>query len=156
MVYPKGESTEARPGHCPLGFALAVGFATCVCGCLIASLAAPPQQTAARLAVLALIIGGFAAVVRNLPGSLLTAVIAWSMYLGFLVDQAGELRWHGGTDLLRLGVLVAAAVAGSGRWPVRDLLSARHAHGRVRTFGSPEWRPRTAVRAPGDRAQRAH
>jgi hypothetical protein len=115
--------TERHSPQVPLGFALAAGFATSVVGCLLASLAAPPRETAARLVAVALIVTGFAAAIRNLPAAVLTAGMAWSIYLGFLVGRAGELHWHGGVDALRLGTLIVAALAGSARWWITDFVS---------------------------------
>jgi hypothetical protein len=109
---------------CPMGIALAAGFATAAAGCLLAALASPPHEPGPRLVVLALAVAGFAAAVRNLTAALLTAGIAWSMYLGFLVGHAGELRWHGGADLMPLGVLVAAALLGAARGLITGALSA--------------------------------
>jgi hypothetical protein len=116
-------AAEPRSGTCPLGIALAAGFATAAIGCLLASLASPPDEPAPRLLALALIIAAFAATVRNLTAALLTAGIAWSMYLGFLVDRAGELQWHGGVDLVRLGTLVLAALVGAAGWLIAGALA---------------------------------
>jgi hypothetical protein len=151
----EGKPAGRRPGACPLGFALAAGFTTSMVACLLASLAAPPHHATARLVVLALVIAGFAASVRSLPGAVLSAGMAWSMYLGFLVDQTGELRWHGVVDLVRLGVLVVVALAGSARWPITDLLSARSA---PRPAPGPRERPTppsSPVHPPGGPATRA-
>jgi hypothetical protein len=114
-------AAESRFGDFPLGIALAMGFAAAAVGCLLASLVSRPHEPAPRLVALALVVAGFAAACRNLTANLLTAGIAWSMYLGFLVGHAGELRWHGGVDLLRLGTLVVAAQLGSARWLIADL-----------------------------------
>ncbi|GAA2101221.1 hypothetical protein [Actinomadura alba] len=154
MVIHEGTADQPGRGVCPLGFALAAGFGTSVTGCVVAALAAPPYQTTTRLVVLALIVGGFATAIRNLPGAVLTAGMAWSMYLGFLVDQTGELRWHGGSDLLALGVVVAVALAGWGRWPITDLLTARPTPGRVPGPRGRPGPPSTVVRAPGEPAER--
>jgi hypothetical protein len=142
------------PGACPLGFALAAGFATSVMGCVVAALAAPPHDTTVRLVVLALIVGGFAATVRSLPGAALTAGMAWSMYLGFLVDQTGELHWHGGADLLALAVVVVAALAGWARWPVTDVVTPRPAAGRVPAPRGRPVPPPAGVRVPAEPAER--
>jgi hypothetical protein len=152
-----GKAVEPHPGDCPLGFALAAGFAVSVIGCLLASLAAPPHQTTTRLVVLALVMAGSAAAIRNLRGAVLTAGMTWSLYLGFLVDQTGELHWHGIADLVRLGVLIAVALAGSARWPINDRLSARSARWARRPEPGPRaWAtpPSSPVRAPGDSAER--
>lgn len=120
----RNEVAEPRSADCPLGIALAAGFTSAGVGCLLASMAFPPHEPSPRLLALALIVAGFAATVRNPAAALLTAGIAWSMYLGFLVGHAGELGWHGSVDLVRLGALVLAALIGTARWRVADALSA--------------------------------
>ncbi|MGH3391196.1 MAG: hypothetical protein ACRDOO_20190 [Actinomadura sp.] len=100
---------------------------TAVAGCLLAALTSAPSAATPRLVELSLVTAGFSALLRNPAAALLTAGMTWSVYLGFLVEHAGELRWHGGVDLLRLGALLAAALIGSARWPVAGLLSARSA-----------------------------
>jgi hypothetical protein len=105
-----------RLDGCPFGIALAAGFATAVAGSLLASLASAPNEATPRLVELSLVTAGSAIVLRNVAAALLTAGIAWSIYLGFLVGHAGELQWHGGIDLLRLGTLLGAALLGSAIW----------------------------------------
>ena len=48
----------------------------------------------------------------------LTAGIAWSFFVGFVIDRDGEVRWHGTADLVRLGVLIVAVLVGSAWWRV--------------------------------------
>jgi hypothetical protein len=118
---------DARRGESPLGIALAAGFAAAAVGCLLASLVSPPHEPTGRLVALVLFMAVFTTACRNLMANLLTAGIAWTMYLGFLVDREGELHWHGGIDLLRLGALLMAALVGSARWLIADLASAQPA-----------------------------
>jgi K+-sensing histidine kinase KdpD len=42
--------------------------------------------------------------------ALLLSVCAWLDFDGFVVGHEGTLRWHGTTDVLRVGVLVGCAV----------------------------------------------
>ena len=105
-------------GDCPLAFALAAGFAASTVGCFLASAAASPNDAGTRLAVLALVLAVYAAAVPNLPAAVLTAGIAWSFFLGFVIDRDGEMHWHGTADLARLGVLIVAVLAGSAWWMV--------------------------------------
>ncbi|KAB2349744.1 hypothetical protein [Actinomadura rudentiformis] len=88
---------------------------------MLASAVTPPPG--GQLAALATVLGVFAAVVRNLPAAVLTAVVAWSFYLGFLGEEAGEPSWHGAIDLLRLGMLILAVPAGSAHWLIRNVLT---------------------------------
>src|SRR5512144_2976332 len=102
-----------RTSRLDIGFGVAAGWVTVVVGCFVASWLYPPGAGADRLLVLAVFIGAFAAVVRDALAALVTAGLAWPFYLGFLVDRYGELRWHGGVDLLRLAVLVVASLIGA-------------------------------------------
>src|SRR5262245_10787717 len=123
------QSSFAAPARhlekCPFGIALAAGFMTAVTGCLLASLMSAPDEPTPRLVELSMITAGSSAVLRNPAAALLTAGITWLVYLGFLVEHAGELRWHGGVDLLRLGALITAALIGSAAWLINGLLSER-------------------------------
>lgn len=101
----------------PTPFGIAAGFVTVIAGSLVATVF-PEPATTQRLLVLALVIAGFSAIVRDSTAAIVTAGMAWPFYLGFLVDRYGELHWHSSVDLLRLGALRGAAVAGTavGRW----------------------------------------
>jgi len=82
-------------------------------GCLAITWVFPPHATTSRLIMLALVVGGLAAVVRNGTAAVVTAGLAFPFYLGFLLDREGELHWHGEADVLRLTVLVAASLVGT-------------------------------------------
>jgi len=103
----------------PLGINTAVG-AVVVVVCLVA----PPHLDAAgigaRLAVLAVGLAAFAASVADPVASLVTAGVAFLLLDGFVVGHAGDLAWHGDADLVRLGVLAGAALAGAAARSVRD------------------------------------
>jgi hypothetical protein len=116
-----------RLDTCPFGIALAAGFVITLVGSLLTSLTSAPDEATPRLVEMSFIIAGFSAALRNPGAALLTAGMTWMVYLGFLVEHAGELRWHGGVDLLRLSTLLAGALIGSARWPIAGLLSARSA-----------------------------
>ena len=102
----------------PLGIDTAVGAVVVVC------LVAPPHLDAAgigtRLAVLALGLAAFAASVADPVAALVTAGVAFLLLDGFVVGHGGDLAWHGDADLVRLGVLVAAALAGAVARSARD------------------------------------
>ena len=98
-------------GRYPTGAVIAVGFVTVVLGCLVVALVVPPPHATVRLILLALVVGGFAAMAGDRAAALATALLSFPFYLGFLVDRHGDLVWHGPVDLLRLAVLVGAAVA---------------------------------------------
>ena len=105
--------TVVRRAAYPTGVIVGIGFTTVVAGCLLAALAMPPQATTGRLVVLSVVVAGFAVVVRRASAALVTGAMSWPFYLGFLMDQHGELTWHGPVDLLRLAVLVGAALVGT-------------------------------------------
>ena len=52
-------------------------------------------------------------------GTVITAVLAFLMLNGFVVDQYAVLRWHGGPDVVRLVVLLGCAGASAA---ARELL----------------------------------
>lgn len=97
-------------GDRPFGVALATGSVVSVAGRLVASAFGTER---ARLTVLAVAVALFAITIRAALAAVLTAVIGWSLYLAFLVERAGEPRWHGGVDAWRL----AAGGWASCSWP---------------------------------------
>ena len=107
------------------GVLVAAGFAAVVAGSCAAALL-PPQLVAQRVAVLAAVVGVFAAFAGDIAAGLATAAIAWLFCNGFLVDRFGVLRWHGRVDLVRLGILCVVALVGTGLgWLIRTVRSAR-------------------------------
>lgn len=94
--------------------ASAVGFFVASAGTVPAGAAAwwSGEPTAA-LVVLGLVVSGYACAIRNLPGALVTALVCWMLLNSFVIHAHGELVWEGSADLLRLGVLAAAAVLGT-------------------------------------------
>jgi MFS family permease len=120
MQVSEGKSRVVRADGWPTSFYVAAGFVTVIAASFAATVF-PPSATADRLLMLAVIIAGFSAIVRDTLAALVTAGLAWAFYLGFLVDRYGELHWHGGIDVLRAAVLLAAALIGSslGRTLVR-------------------------------------
>ncbi|GAA4579695.1 hypothetical protein GCM10023194_05980 [Planotetraspora phitsanulokensis] len=92
---------------------VAAGFAVVVGGCLLATAIFSPGETTGRIAVLAVVLTVFAARTADPLAALATAVMGWLVATGFLVNHEGELRLAGWPDLLRLGVLVAAVMAGT-------------------------------------------
>jgi len=91
--------------------------------------AAPPHLdepgVAARLAVLALGVGAFAASVGDPAAAAVTAAVAFLLFDGFVVDSAGVLAWHGRADAVRLAVLVTAALAGLTAQAIRNHVRSR-------------------------------
>lgn len=96
----------------PVGFSLGGGFLVVIAATVVASLSFVPAETTARVLIMALAVFGYAACGIRITVSLATAVMAWLFGTGFLVNTAGELGFTG-SDLLRLGLLVVAALGGS-------------------------------------------
>jgi hypothetical protein len=95
----------------PTSFCVAAGYVTVIVACFAATIF-PPSAGTERLLMLAVVIAGFSAIVRDTTAAVVTAGLALLFYLGFLVDRYGELRWHGGVDVERAAVLLAAALIG--------------------------------------------
>lgn len=101
---PTGERT-------PTGITLAAGAAAVTAAALIAA-ALPASQPGWRFALIALTVGGFAAVTMDQRALAGVALLGWLIANGFLVDRLGELSWHGSADVWRMIILVFAAVLG--------------------------------------------
>ncbi|GGM90902.1 hypothetical protein ACFFX1_13425 [Dactylosporangium sucinum] len=93
----------------PAGLTLAAGAAGVVVVAVLCAATTTPSSTAARLVALALWSAAIGAV-GDLVAATGTAAIAWTVLNGFLVNELGELTWHGPADVARLGVLLGAAV----------------------------------------------
>ncbi|MEV0083661.1 hypothetical protein [Saccharopolyspora sp. NPDC050642] len=77
----------------------------------------------AGLVVLCLVAGGYGFAVRNSTGALVTAVLGWMLFNGFVVHSHGDLGWNGSGDTVRLAALTGAALLGALLGNVR---AARH------------------------------
>lgn len=103
-----GEQMAGDP-RVPAGFVLGIAFG------LMLAVAALFQVTAARPSVdgglvVTTAVTAVAAWWSRVPVAFATGITGWLMINGFLVNQHGQLRWHGGGDLVRLGVLVGVGV----------------------------------------------
>jgi hypothetical protein len=95
----------------PVGVNIAYGAVVVVFAALGAA-AIPSGDTGWRLIVVAAAVGLFAALTVDWRAAVFIAGLAWLVVDGFLVDQYGQLSWHGPADLVRLVVLVATAGLG--------------------------------------------
>ena len=86
----------------------AAGFFVMAVGTVVAS-----QWPNAALGLLAVVAAAYAAATASPVGALATSVWGWLFLDGFVVHQYGDLGWDGWADVVRLGVLVAAAVVGT-------------------------------------------
>ncbi|MFI7537043.1 hypothetical protein [Streptosporangium sp. NPDC049376] len=106
----------------PIGFSLAGGLFATVTATAVASLLFTPGQVRGRLLVMAIAVGGQALRTPRWPAALATAVLAWLLATGFLVNTEAELTLDG-HDLLRLFLLLLIAALAAGVRTVADRLS---------------------------------
>lgn len=97
----------------PTGIAIALGSAVIVATAFV-SAAVPASAGTARLGLVALALAGFAAWTVNPVAVSTVGGLGFLVFDGFLVNQLGELSWHGTADVRRLMVLAAAGVLGLG------------------------------------------
>ncbi|MEV0698741.1 hypothetical protein AB0I53_12600 [Saccharopolyspora sp. NPDC050389] len=92
----------------------AVGFFVVAAGMVPAAVAAWwSGEQVAGLVVLCLVVGGYGVAIRNVTGALVTAVLGWTLFNGFVVHSLGDLGWEGSGDAVRLAALTGAAVLGA-------------------------------------------
>jgi hypothetical protein len=115
----------ARDSGTPVGVNLAAGAAAVVVAAMVAALV-PAVDGGRRVAVLAVVVGGFAAVTADPRAVAGVGLVAWLVDNGFLVDRVGVLSWHGSADLYRAVVLAAAGGAGL---LIRALVAMEERHG---------------------------
>jgi hypothetical protein len=95
----------------PTGISAAIGAGVVVVAAFL-SAAVPPSAGDVRLGVLALALAGFAALTVDPRAVAAVDVLAFLVFDGFLVNQLGELSWHGQADQTRLVILAGAGTAG--------------------------------------------
>jgi hypothetical protein len=95
----------------PVGIDVAAGAVLVVVAGLVAA-AVPAAGGPARLVVLAVAVGLFAALAVDPVALAVVVLLACLVDNGFLVDRQGQLDWHGWPDVYRIGSLVAAAGLG--------------------------------------------
>ncbi|MBB5082640.1 hypothetical protein [Nonomuraea endophytica] len=93
----------------PLGGLVVGAFVTAVLSCAVAAPLFP--EAVARTVVVAVLAGAYSLWGRSLLVALAAAGMAWLFVTGFLVNGLGVLTFAEG-DLIRLGVLAAAAIGG--------------------------------------------
>jgi MFS family permease len=134
---PPGPS-DHRVRELPQEILLGIGSVTVMAAALIAS-AVPATDAVARYGVLVVTVLLFTMVADVWAAAIGVAVIGYLIFDGFLVNQLGELSWHGGADTNRLAALTLAVVFGrlaaSGyravrwrRYPTRVTQLSGHRH----------------------------
>jgi MFS family permease len=108
---PRRPAAGPTGDRTPTGITLAAG-AVAVTGAALVAAALPASQPGWRFALIALTVGGFAAVTLDQRALAGVALLGWLIANGFLVDRLGELAWHGSSDIWRMIILVFAALLG--------------------------------------------
>lgn len=101
----------------PTGINLAIGCVVMVAAAFLAAALFPPDAIPARLVVLAVVVGVFAAVVPDIRAALGVAGLSVLVFTGFLANHYGELTTRDG-DVWWYALLIgSAATIGTGlRW----------------------------------------
>jgi hypothetical protein len=95
----------------PTGILVGIGSAAVIAGAFAAA-AFPVEHPVQRYGVLVVTIFVFTAVTGVWAAPAATAGIGFLVFNGFLVNELGELSWHGNADLTRLLALAAAVIFG--------------------------------------------
>lgn len=111
LWHPRPEPLPER--NPPTGIAIALGSAVIVVSAFV-SAAVPESAAAVRIGLVALALAGFAALTINPVAVTAVGGLGFVVFDGFLVNQLGDLSWHGPADVRRLMVLAAAGVLGLG------------------------------------------
>jgi K+-sensing histidine kinase KdpD len=93
----------------PSAFAAAIGFAVMLTLTAVLGQLRHVLSAATAFVVLAVAVA-LCASFMGWAALLFTAGFGWLLFNGFVVDGDGTLHWHGGSDLLRLAVLLGSAI----------------------------------------------
>jgi hypothetical protein len=104
-------SDEADDTRLPSGILVGIGSLAIIVAGFVAS-AMPAGDPAVRYGVLVVTVFGFAALRGRWTATLSVAGIGFLVFNGFLVNQLGELSWHGWADAARIAALGAATIFG--------------------------------------------
>jgi hypothetical protein len=105
------EASVFEPEVVPTGFGVAAGSVVVV-GSAIVAAAVPAAAGAVRLGLVAACLAVFAAAPVTVTAAAGTAVLAFLVFNGFLVNSLGELSWHGAADGWRLLMLAVVVTTG--------------------------------------------
>jgi hypothetical protein len=93
-------------------FKIAGGFCWVVAVALGVAAVVPRSAPVSRLVVVAVAVGAYGAVIGGRAAVASTAGFGCLFYEGFLVNEFGDLAWHGPGTAVRWAVLGAAGLAG--------------------------------------------
>lgn len=111
MIDMRARQGRVQEVETPTGIRVGVGAVDVVIAGLVAA-AIPAAYPGGRFAVLAAMVGLFAAVTCDEMALAFVAIIAFAVFDGFLENRFGQLSWHGSSDLWRLLLLVITAGCG--------------------------------------------
>lgn len=110
-------SAPGTPGHTPFGINLGIGALVAIGATMVAAAMFAPGELSARLAVVAVAVGGCAVTAADIRASFATASLGFLLHTGFLVNEYGTLTWDGASSASHLLVLaLAAGLALPARW----------------------------------------
>jgi hypothetical protein len=122
--------TRGDTGRTPFGINVGIGAVVVVAASMAAAVF---PAVGVRLAVVAVSVAGYAAVVCDVGAAFAVAGLGYLLFNGFLVNRLGELTWDGTASLWHASALLLAILLGTGvRWvrAVRaDLLLAEEVAG---------------------------
>jgi hypothetical protein len=95
----------------PLGINVAGGTGAVVLAALVAAWI-PGSAPVEHYAPLVVVLAAFAALTVDTTAVALTGLLGFLVFDGFLVNQLGELSWHGVADRWRVLAVVVAGLAG--------------------------------------------
>ncbi|MER7888552.1 hypothetical protein ABTX15_01875 [Micromonospora sp. NPDC094482] len=114
MSVDRDRKIGAEDCRTPTGVSAAFGALLVVGAALLAAALFPPAEVPGRLLVVALAVGGYAAVVPDLRALAVTTVLAAATFIGFLVNQFGDLTGVSGEVCSYPAVIAFAAALGAG------------------------------------------
>jgi len=95
----------------PIGIAIGIGAVAVIATAFIAA-AIPAGDPGWRFAVMATVVGLFAAISLDQVALAAVAAITALVTNGFIEDRAGQLAWHGSADLWKVLLLVIVGAIG--------------------------------------------
>lgn len=113
------EPADGATARTPFGINVAAGA-----GVVVASVAVAPvlfPEPAARLLVVVIAVGGFAALADDIRAGLAAGGLGYLLFDGFLVNRYGELTWTGTTSVWHLVAFALALALGLGWRGLRSI-----------------------------------
>ncbi|MFC0507767.1 hypothetical protein [Micromonospora costi] len=104
----------------PTGIAIAAGAVLVVGAVLLAAALFPPGDLSGRVFVLAVAVGGYAALVPDLRALAAVTVLAALTFVGFLANRFGELTGASSTVWSYTAAIALAALLGAGYRSMRS------------------------------------